>query len=154
MSLATSSMTDNDPPPLVWQPTSAPLKPLSLAMPWQQSNNVAQTTSDKLALSSSLAAFSLASAAPALAQWGQQWSQAQTWPLACGQQLGQPCCQPCGQPCAHTFGQAFSEWPAATGAWPAATGATAVDMLVLPSSEACSVQSSDSKQDMVKVTYR
>jgi hypothetical protein len=130
-------------------------------MPWQ--HNAALATSDKL--SSSLGALSLAPAAPALAQWGQQWPQAcgQAWPQALSQQLGQPfgqqlgqqlgqpfgqpCAQACAQPCAHAFGQAY-------GAWPAATGAPAVDMLVLPSGDACAVQSSsDSKQDVVKVSY-
>jgi hypothetical protein len=102
-------------------------------MPWQQSN-FALATSDKLGLASSLGALSLAPAAPALAQWGQQWSQTPPWPHASG------------QPCAHAFGQAYS-------AWPASTGAPAVDMLVLPNSDACAVQSTDSKQDMVKVSY-
>ena len=83
-------MTDNAPPPSAWQHSSAPLKPLSLAMPWQQGNNAAQTNSHKLGLASSLGALSLAPAAPALAQWGQQWPQAQLWQPTCGQQLGQP----------------------------------------------------------------
>jgi hypothetical protein len=122
-------------------------------MPWQQSNP-ALATSDKFGLASSVGALSLAPAAPALAQWGQQWSQTPPWPLACGQQLGQPCAQSCGQPCAHAFGQAYGAWPPAPGAWPASTGAPAVDMLVLPSGEACAVQSSsDIKQDLVKVSF-
>jgi len=75
MSLATASMTENAPTARAWPPSAAPLKPLSLNMPWQQG----LPTADKLALTSSLGALQLpqqlAPAAPALAQWGQPWGQ-------------------------------------------------------------------------------
>jgi hypothetical protein len=153
MSLATASMTENAPTARAWPPSAAPLKPLSLNMPWQQG----LPTADKLALTSSLGALQLpqqlAPAAPALAQWGQPWGQ-QCAQL--GEQWGQPFGQPFGQPwgqqwhqqtqqnAAQTFGQAYGAWPAA---------APAVDMLVLPSGESSAAQGVNTQQDVVKVSY-
>ena len=153
MSLATASMTENAPTARAWPPSAAPLKPLSLNMPWQQGLH----TADKLALTSSLGALQLpqqlAPAAPALAQWGQPWGQ-QCAQL--GEQWGQPFGQPFGQPwgqqwhqqtqqnAAQTFGQAYGAWPAA---------APAVDMLVLPSAESSAAQGVNKNQDVVKVSY-
>jgi len=131
MSLATASMTDNAPTTRAvgsWPPAAAPLKHLSLNLPWQQD----LSTADKLALSSSVCALQLppqfasqlAPAAPALAQWGQPWG------------------QPWGAP-AQTMAQAYGAWPAAPS----------VDMLVLPSASATTAPAADRQQDVVKVSY-
>jgi len=158
MSLATASMTENAPTARAWPPSSAPLKPLSLNMPWQQG----LATADKLAPTSSLGALQLpqqlAPAAPALAQWGQPWGQPVGQPV--GQPFGQPFNQPFGQPVGQPWGQPWQQqtqqnaaqtFGQAYGAWPAA--APAVDMLVLPSGESSAAQGVNKQQDVVKVSY-